>query len=605
NSNSNNSTSNTDPATKKRRRRGGRRHRRTERPNNTPNAGAATMDDATAYAVAMTDGDDSRPANGDGGDSGVSGEAKKRRRRGGRRHRRDRTGQPAANGQEAAVEQVPAVEPLRDETGDPAGDGQPKKRRRRGGRRHRRDQPDAGVPAVPAVKTPAARQPRAERQPHGRRERVPAKHPRLLPGAADVLAELGPTALTAPVFGEINIAPPDVVIPDMQVRKMSPAAKFATTRPERGPRDFRPQGDDRLRPVLPPTDDFALYAIDGSAMVKRYVASTPETRQLLNRPEIVGGQVTVALRSALARLLARAGQELGTAGLNERDAAMLTFLRGGLAFGLREALTEGAGFNRAAISFMTAERYRDGRQWRIRQDGYRSFNLPDAAQLFIAEVVATGTTLAHGLDLLLAEFKRERKKLRGITLFAIGSREAEEVLTAIHQRCQHEFGRSYGATTVIYLEGRFGLAGSVKSPVISEAGTDLLRFPALLAPEFELAQFERLSYPLERCVIYDLGKRAFNPTEHLNEVRDFWRRMMEQGITCEEAYRERWPLRPQAGADITEEYARLWREVPEATIAALGEARTKLWALLDTEGKSRAALIRACCQRTTELDLLL
>jgi len=79
-------------------------------------------------------------------------------------------------------------------------------------------------------------------------------------------------------------------------------------------------------------------------------------------------------------------------------------------------------------------------------------------------------------------------------------------------------------------------------PVFDAAYADsLLKYPALLAPEYEISQFESLYPPLERCVIYDVGTRAFQYLEYLEDVKEYWLSLFESNMTYEEIYHKRFP----------------------------------------------------------------
>jgi hypothetical protein len=65
-----------------------------------------------------------------------------------------------------------------------------------------------------------------------------------------------------------------------------------------------------------------------------------------------------------------------------------------------------------------------------------------------------------------------------------------------------------------------------------------------VAPEFALSQYEQKRYPLERCVIYDAGSRAFDIPTYAADVRQYWRSvsaLAADGVTLVDAIEERWP----------------------------------------------------------------
>ena len=65
-----------------------------------------------------------------------------------------------------------------------------------------------------------------------------------------------------------------------------------------------------------------------------------------------------------------------------------------------------------------------------------------------------------------------------------------------------------------------------------------------MAPEFIASQYEDPAYPLERCVIYDAGSRAFRVREYAEDVAGYWKQVLElagRGMTFEDYLRERFP----------------------------------------------------------------
>ncbi len=66
-----------------------------------------------------------------------------------------------------------------------------------------------------------------------------------------------------------------------------------------------------------------------------------------------------------------------------------------------------------------------------------------------------------------------------------------------------------------------------------------------MAPEFIESQYESPAYPIERCIIYDAGSRAFWVKEYLEDVIGYWKQVLElakQGMTFRELVKERCPF---------------------------------------------------------------
>ena len=90
----------------------------------------------------------------------------------------------------------------------------------------------------------------------------------------------------------------------------------------------------------------------------------------------------------------------------------------------------------------------------------------------------------------------------------------------------------------------FGVARDDSPLSIFIPDTDLLRHPAVLAPEFVASQGKHITYALERCAIYDAGSRAFYPHEYLSDVREYWekvRALGENGMSVIQYLSERYP----------------------------------------------------------------
>lgn len=273
---------------------------------------------------------------------------------------------------------------------------------------------------------------------------------------------------------------------------------------------------------------------------RRFIASTPETRSICNDPTVFGCEYTDKLRHACARVLRNYDF-----GLEEREVVVLNILRGALNFGLREGLQEAYGWNRHNTSFISAQRARDTKDvesWHITENGYKKVYFPHVTSLVMGDVVATGTSLHFAMKEILKAAVDQRCKLRDIVFFTYGGKNAEEIFGEIDRECRRLFP-GYRETYVIYLEGRFTVPDINTSLTIRLTGTDLLRYKALMAPEFVESQYENPAYPIERCIIYDAGSRAFWIPEYVDDVIGYWRQNLKLGrkMTYEELVHERMP----------------------------------------------------------------
>lgn len=309
-----------------------------------------------------------------------------------------------------------------------------------------------------------------------------------------------------------------------------------------------------------------LYLIEGDdCSVERYVLSTPETTAICNDPSVVGMAYKRRLQSAVMQALSSLPGMDEISSVPEESVCIFNILRGGLNFRLDDALANAWQMNNHTSAFVSSQRrpaenagtYEDG--CIITEDSYKKLEIPEHATLLCGDVVATGTTLRHNLDVLCSHIEEKDLKPRNLLFFTIGCDNAEKIIAQADKRLRKD-NSFYNRTIVVYFEGRFDVATNslrdefLERYSISEIdpeskivlpGTDLIRHPALLAPEFENSQLENPAYPLERCTIYDAGSRAFRVPTHLEDVQEYWeilRRLGEKGITLNDMVNHRWPF---------------------------------------------------------------
>lgn len=297
------------------------------------------------------------------------------------------------------------------------------------------------------------------------------------------------------------------------------------------------------------TPELALYEIHDEGELanrqtlgcQRFIASTPQTRSICNDPTVAGCQYTDRLREACALVLAS-----HDFGLAEREVVVVNILRGALNFGLREALEQAYGWTHHNTSFISAQRARDTKDmesWHITENGYKKIYFPTTTSLVMGDVVATGTSLRFAMEEIVRAATEQKCNLRNIVFFTYGGDYAEKIFNDIDRECRRLFP-DYQTTNVIYLEGRFTVPDKSTPLTIRLTGTDLLRYNALMAPEFIESQYEQPAYPIERCIIYDAGSRAFWIPEYVADVKGYWRQTLElanKGMTYKELVAERFP----------------------------------------------------------------
>lgn len=291
----------------------------------------------------------------------------------------------------------------------------------------------------------------------------------------------------------------------------------------------------------------SLYEVDAQpGKVSRiFVVTTPETRAICNDPLVVGVRYTSTLRSAGARAL-KMLQQQSAIDLSERSTVVLHILRGGLNFGLREALFESFQWNNHLSAFVSAQRARmqeNPENWHIVENDYRKVILRPVSDLVFGDVVATGTSLEYGINELRRAAEEQAAQIASLNFFTIGGPRSHALVERVHgDPAWRRIGCSRSAT--IYFEGVFSVAHPSTKMSIKLDGTDLLRTGAILAPEFIDSQYEHPAYPIERCTIYDAGARSFEIPEYRHDVEEYWTKtaaLATQGMSYQGLLAERFP----------------------------------------------------------------
>jgi hypothetical protein len=302
-----------------------------------------------------------------------------------------------------------------------------------------------------------------------------------------------------------------------------------------------------LTPIQQCDDTCRIYAVERathSEDIREFIVSTPETRAVCNDPFVLGMDYTDRLRAAGARVLSH----LRTAQLfcgSERSTHVLTILRGGLNFQLREALADAFSWNSHGSWFISAQRRLQDNgsgDWEIIEDSYNKMYSTPEVDVIFGDVVATGTSLEHGLEKIRQELS-PTMRCKSLLFFTIGGARSGELLSLWKRQVAKSLGQDV-ACSVVYFEGIFGVAGPSTPVQIKLPGTDLLRRDGVMAPEFIDSQYEDPAFPLERCTIYDAGSRAFCAPEYLEDLHDYWEQVKKQanaGVTFASLLAERCP----------------------------------------------------------------
>lgn len=295
----------------------------------------------------------------------------------------------------------------------------------------------------------------------------------------------------------------------------------------------------------------AVYEIESSRKSQdfiRYIVSTRDIRDLMNHPEIINCDFTDLLQNGVTNALKGVNILERLSSIDSKSVNVYHILRGGLNFKVREALRKAFGYKWHSSSYISSQRVLSKGKYEISEDYYRKFLVPDQATVYTADIVASGVSLHNGMDYINNFMTSQARQLRNMVFITIGCHEAENVLLKWHKCFKKRFP-DYNKTIIIYLEGRFALADQ-NTPLHNFLfHTDLLKnykLSALLTPEFEHSQFDRMIIGLEACAIYDGGKKGFEPQNHIKDVLGFWNKQLDtakrEKLTLWQEYNKRFPL---------------------------------------------------------------
>lgn len=369
----------------------------------------------------------------------------------------------------------------------------------------------------------------------------------------------------------------------------------------------------------------SLYSIENrteSSSLKRYVSSTSDTRNMLNFPEIVNSDFTNLMKNGLTNTLKGMNNLEHLSSISSKQVNVYHILRGGLNFEVRNALHKAFGYKWHSSSYISSQRHEKDGEFSIADDSYRKFQIPDNATVYSADIVASGASLDNSLHFLDSYLTSEKLKIKNFVFVTIGCSKAEDVLEKWDAKFK-ENHPEYERTILIYLEGRFAL-GSKDLPLNNVLpNTDLLKnykFGALLTPEYEISQFEKMIIPLEACSIYDGGKKSFEPVQHIMDILEFWEKQVKsaenKNLSLWAEYNSRFPidLYFTSGTSIpAENYLTLkkgkeeyWQGVSDLEYKQLFDKFRWLWSDLRIEGaKIDGSLISTCHKKINYLKSLL
>ncbi len=291
--------------------------------------------------------------------------------------------------------------------------------------------------------------------------------------------------------------------------------------------------------------DGKIYERHSASRVKSFIVTTEGTRKICTDPSIVGNEYMHMLRQPAETFLRSEHFMEDRKRFKDHQFNVLHFLRGGLSYGLIEALN-GVGVARPNASFMSSERYKEGATgaWKIRDDNYVKFTLSSEfpSVILVGDIVATGSTLDNGLDRVVKACETDGARVSKVLFFTIGCDNAVKILEKYDERLRGVC-KDYEGCACVFYEGVFKVATDETPVTIKTTGTDLLNLGAELAPEYTRYLGTSPMHVIQKCVIYDGGSRAFEPRKHFDEVIHYFREllhMMHGGMHTYDLVTERW-----------------------------------------------------------------
>ena len=369
----------------------------------------------------------------------------------------------------------------------------------------------------------------------------------------------------------------------------------------------------------------SLYSIENrtkDSALHRYVVSTSDTRNMLNFPEIVNSDFTDLMKNGVTNTLKVLNNIEHLSRISSKQVNVYHILRGGLNFQVRNALQKAFGYKWHSSSYITSQRFEENGEFSISDDSYRKFQIPENPTIYSADIVASGASPDNSLHYLDNYLTRKKINLKNFFFVTIGGIKAEEVLEKWDRIFKENYSQ-YERTILIYLEGRFAL-GSKNLPLNNVLpNTDLLKnykFGSLLSPEYEISQFEKMIISIEGCVIYDGGKKSFEPVKHIIDILDFWEKQeksaVDQNLSLWDEYNARFPLDMYLDMELSipadtyrglkerkEEY---WHGVSDLEYKRLFDKFRWLWSdSRITRAKEKGSLISTCQKKINYLKSLL
>ncbi|MFJ6199045.1 phosphoribosyltransferase [Micromonospora sp. NPDC092111] len=274
--------------------------------------------------------------------------------------------------------------------------------------------------------------------------------------------------------------------------------------------------------LISTTGGSALYECPHDGPARVLLCSTDPSRRLLTDPAVSGHRYRLLVRSAVAEALtAWRGDAAGERWLGSGQPSVVTILRGGLSFGLEEAVVVAGGAD-ADVSFVGTERA-VGEGVRTTYERWEF----GAGPAFVGDILATGGTLRAVLSRLRDAATRRGVRPAAVVLVVIGSAAGVD---AVQRFVADWDAADRPDVTMIALEALYDVPASGTVAPFARHPFDLLRTVVGSTPEYESARLSSVDSLFERCAVYDGGVRAFTPSAHADERAGWWAGVLRRKV---------------------------------------------------------------------------
>ena len=262
--------------------------------------------------------------------------------------------------------------------------------------------------------------------------------------------------------------------------------------------------------------------LEGDFTNSYYVVSDREVSKLLNSPETIGFDVYKALVPSTTAVLKYFNEKQFLNPIN-----ILTILRGALNYPMEESCFLG-GIPVHDISFLSCERVFDDAKRIIGLDiKYSKLDIVPNATLLMGDILASGETFEYCLKVMLNHYKENNAKLRNIVFFTIGGTNAIHLAETYTKKIR-EWCPEFEGFIVIFYGGMFtcyedsGVIGFQIKDIDFYWGTN-----GRIDPYYREITLSTQNPIFEKCIIYDGGARRYEIYEHIQEVLEYWEKILE------------------------------------------------------------------------------